>query len=69
MPKQEKTATTKQPKTVQVKLLVPYAIILVMFVSLASLVTGWQMRSAFYSEIKSQVSQQVAETVSLKEVK
>lgn len=67
MPKTEKT-TTKTPKTVQVKLLVPYAIILVMIVALAGLVTGWTLRSDYYSDVKAEVSSQVSElSKSLKE--
>lgn len=68
MSKKEQTRTQvpKQPKTVQVKLLVPYMIILVMAVSLASLVTGWMLRSAHYSEIKAEVATQVAEVTKVK---
>lgn len=35
----------KQPRTVEIKLLVPYAIITVMIVATASLIAGWTLRS------------------------
>ena len=59
---------SKQPKTVKVVLLVPYAIIISMALITASLITGWALRSSFDNTIKSEVKAQVRELTS-KEVK
>jgi hypothetical protein len=66
MSKETKT-TIKQPKSVEVKLLVPYAIIVVMAVAFAGLVTGWTLRSNQVTEVKSQVTAEVETILSLKD--
>jgi hypothetical protein len=43
-------------KTVQVKLLIPYAIITIMLVSTAGLITGWTLRSEMNAKVDAEVA-------------
>jgi NADH:ubiquinone oxidoreductase subunit 5 (subunit L)/multisubunit Na+/H+ antiporter MnhA subunit len=54
----------KSPKTVQVKMLVPYSIIIFLALVAGSLIAGWFIRSDFDSTIRSQVTSQVQELTS-----
>lgn len=65
MTKEKNTPTTKQPKFYQ-KAVFPWAIIVLVSVLFAGIVTGWTLRSNQYSDLKAEVASQVAETVSLK---
>ena len=67
MPKQEKTATTKQPKFYQ-KALFPWAIIVLAATLFSGMALGWTLRSDQAASIKAEVASQVAETVSLKDL-
>jgi Tfp pilus assembly protein FimT len=60
MSKTKEATLTKEPRTVQVKLLVPYAIIVIMAVLAAGVISGWFMRS----EQLGQVQREAAELVS-----
>jgi hypothetical protein len=64
MSKQEKVIKSKQARTVEIKLLVPYAIIVAVTIALAGLITGWMIRSDFDSNVRSQVTAQYKELTS-----
>lgn len=51
----------KQPKTVQVKMLVPYGIIIAIVLVAAGLFTGWTLRSDFQGAIQREVTEQVSQ--------
>lgn len=53
-------STTKQPRTVQVKLLVPYAIIAVMVVSLAAFIAGWHSHQEYETQLNAAYSRGLA---------
>lgn len=58
MSKQE--TTTKQPRTVEVKLLVPYAVIALMIVGIVGIIAGWNLYATQTGNMKNLiVSQQV----------
>ena len=67
MSTKETTKPTNQPETVEVKLLVPYAIIAALVIGFAGLAGGWTMRSNQVNEVKAQVTAEVETILSLKE--
>lgn len=60
---------TKQPRTVEVKVLVPYAIILVMLVALAGVITGWNVRGDQETKTKAAAAEMVTSLTPKKEQK
>jgi len=51
----------KAPKTVQVKLLVPYAIIISIVIALGGIATGWIAKSNDEARVNAAVSSQVSQ--------
>ncbi len=50
---------TKEPKRIEVKLLIPYGIIFAMAVTVASFITGWHMQQAYANKVQAEASQLV----------
>jgi hypothetical protein len=44
--------TTKEPKTIQIKVLVPYAIIVAVAVAGASFIVGWHSQSSYNNQVQ-----------------
>lgn len=63
--KEIKEPTLKQPKTVQVKLLVPYAIIAIMVIGFMGVVGGWTLRSETENATRAEATKLV-ESLSVK---
>lgn len=57
MGKKDTTPTTKQPKTIEVKLLVPYALLTLIVAAAIGFGYGWAMRSDQESVVKAQVNE------------
>lgn len=54
------TSTIKEPRTVQVKLLVPYALLVVLFVAIASVITGWFVHANYTGNVQEAAASMVA---------
>lgn len=57
----------KEPRTVEVKLLVPYAIIAVMAVAIAGLVTGWMLKTNDMNRVQAEAHNMVTSLAESKE--
>lgn len=49
----------KSPKTVQVKMLVPYGIIVIAIVAVTGLITGWTLRSDDMNRVQAEAHEMV----------
>lgn len=57
--KEQTTEVIKTAKTVEIKLLVPWAIITIMLIAVAGLITGWTLRSNDYGRVKAEAAHMV----------
>jgi hypothetical protein len=55
-----KTSTNKTPKTVEIKLLIPYAIIAILIVAIAGLITGWFVHNNYTQSMQQEYNNGVA---------
>jgi hypothetical protein len=52
---------TKQPKTIEIKLLIPYALIAMLTVAGAAFIAGWHMNQSHINEVKQQAVELVSD--------
>lgn len=63
-----KETTTKQPKTIEIKMLVPYGILAGLFIGSIAFITGWFAQINYQSDVRQEAKAIVAE-LSTKESK
>ena len=66
--KEQTTEVIKTAKTVEVKLLVPWAIVSFMIVIIASLIVGWHAHSIHVQDIEAKSNAKAAHMVQLSKV-
>lgn len=50
----------KAPRTVEVKLLIPYGVLIIAAVAVVSLITGWNIRSENMNQVKAEAASMVS---------
>lgn len=56
-----KKTTTKQPKTVEVKMLIPYGLIVALAIAGAAYIAGWHSHQGYNQEVKNEAQTLVRE--------